>query len=109
VVWASLLLRPHIEGTRFTLRTDHAALKWMLHIDGAHGGLARWRLRLAESDKVFRRDRVHPSTRRTRCRASRHPRSTTGPYPTRYLAWRYPTREPRGSYHRKRREGFYTP
>ena len=37
VAWASLLLRPHIVGTRFTVRTDHAALKWMLHMDGAHG------------------------------------------------------------------------
>jgi len=52
VVWASLLLRPYIEGTRFTVRTDHAALKWMLHISGAHGRLARWRLRLAEFDYV---------------------------------------------------------
>ena len=52
VVWASLLLRPYIEGTRFTVRTDHAALKWMLHMDGAYGRLARWRLRLAEFDYV---------------------------------------------------------
>jgi len=52
VVWASLLLRPYIEGTRFTVHTDHAALKWMLHMDGAQGGLARWRLRLAEFDYV---------------------------------------------------------
>jgi len=37
VVWASLLLRPHIVGTRFTVRTDHAALKWVLHMNGAHG------------------------------------------------------------------------
>jgi len=52
VVWATLFLRPYIEGTRFTVRTDHAALKWMLHMDGAHGRLARWRLRLAEFDYV---------------------------------------------------------
>jgi len=52
VVWASLLLRPYIEGTRFTVRTDHAALKWMLHMDGAHGRLARWRLRSSEFDYV---------------------------------------------------------
>jgi len=54
VVWASLLLRPYVEGARFTVRTDHAALKWMLHMDGAHGRLARWRLRLVEFDYVVR-------------------------------------------------------
>jgi len=52
VVWASLLLRPFFEGTRFTVRTDHAALKWMLHMDGAHGRLMRWRLRLVEFNYV---------------------------------------------------------
>lgn len=52
VVWSVLLLRPYLEGTRFTVRTDHAALKWMLHMDSAHGRLARWRLRLAEYDYV---------------------------------------------------------
>jgi len=51
-VWASLLLRPYVEGTRFTVSTDHAALKWVLHMDGAHGRLARWRLRLAKFDPV---------------------------------------------------------
>ena len=38
VVWSSLLLRPCIEGARFTVRTDHAALKWMLHMDGPMEG-----------------------------------------------------------------------
>jgi len=52
VVWASVPLRPYTEGTRFTARTDHAALKWMLHMDGAHERLAPWRLRLAEFDYV---------------------------------------------------------
>ena len=52
VVWAPLLLRSYIEGTRFTVRTDHAALKRMLHMDGAHRRLARWRLRLPEFNHV---------------------------------------------------------
>ena len=52
VVWASLLIRPYVEGTRFTVRTDHAVLKWMLHMDGAPERLARWRLRLLEFDYV---------------------------------------------------------
>ena len=46
------LLRPYIEGTRFTVRTDHAALKWMLHMNMAHGRLARSRHRLSEFDYV---------------------------------------------------------
>ena len=52
VEWASLLLRPSIEGTRFTGLTDHAALKWIMHMDSAHGRLARWQLRLAEFANV---------------------------------------------------------
>jgi len=43
VVLASLLLHPYIEGTLFTVRTAHAALYWMLRMDGSHGTLARWR------------------------------------------------------------------
>jgi len=42
-VFASLPLRPYIEGTFLTVRTDHAALKWMVHMDAAHGRLARRR------------------------------------------------------------------
>lgn len=53
LVWSVLLLRPFLEGTRFTVRTDHAALKWMLHMDGAHGRQARWRMRLLEYDYVI--------------------------------------------------------
>lgn len=50
MVWALFLLRPYLQGTRFVVRTDHKALRWMLHMDGAHGRLVRWRLRLAEFD-----------------------------------------------------------
>jgi len=55
VVRTSLLLHPYIERTCFTVRTDHAALKWTLHMDGAHGKLARWRLHLAEFDYVVQK------------------------------------------------------
>ena len=48
VVWAVLLLRPYLEGTRYTIRTDHDALRWILNMADATGKLARWRLRLAE-------------------------------------------------------------
>ena len=50
VVLDIFMLRPYLQGTRFTVRTDHSALRWMLHTDGTHGRLARWRLRHAEFD-----------------------------------------------------------
>ena len=50
VVWSVLHLRPYLEGTRFTVRTDHHALNWLLQSTSIEGRLARWRLRLAEYD-----------------------------------------------------------
>jgi len=50
VVRAFFKLRPYVQATRFIVRTDHSALRWMLHMDGAHGRLARWRRRLFEFD-----------------------------------------------------------
>jgi len=37
IVWALLLLRAYLEGVRFLLRTDHAALKWILTTSDATG------------------------------------------------------------------------
>jgi len=49
VVWESLDLRPHLEGDRFLVRTDHDCLRWILNIEGSgNPRLARWRLRLSE-------------------------------------------------------------
>jgi hypothetical protein len=48
IVWAVTNLRPYLEGTEFTVRTDHHALKWVMNLSDAQGLLARWRLRLAE-------------------------------------------------------------
>lgn len=50
VVWAMLHLRPYLQGNTFVLRTDHAALRWILNMADATGKLARWRLRLLEYD-----------------------------------------------------------
>ena len=50
VFWAISLLRPYLEGTRFTVRTDHNSLTWILSITPSEGRLARWRLRLSEFD-----------------------------------------------------------
>jgi transposase InsO family protein len=50
IVWAVTHLRPYVEGKRFTVRTDHNALRWVMNLSDAQGRLARWRLRLAEFD-----------------------------------------------------------
>ena len=50
IVWAVLHLRPYLEGKRFTIRTDHHSLRWVLNLADAQGRLARWRLRLQEFD-----------------------------------------------------------
>jgi RNase H-like domain found in reverse transcriptase len=48
IVWAVTHLQPYLEGTEFTVRTDHHALRWVMNLSDAQGRLARWRLRLAE-------------------------------------------------------------
>ena len=50
IVWGILALRPYLDSSRFTLRTDHEPLRWILNIAEPSGRLARWRLRLAEFD-----------------------------------------------------------
>ena len=46
----SCLLRSYLEGTKFIVRTDHDALRWILDLSNATGRLARWCLRLSEFD-----------------------------------------------------------
>ena len=61
VVWDITTLRPYLEGTKFTVRTDDDALRWMLTLTEPSGILMRWRLRLSEFDFkiVYRPGRVH--------------------------------------------------
>jgi hypothetical protein len=43
------LLRPYLEGNRFTVRTNHSALTWLFNADGnSTPRLKRWRLSLAQ-------------------------------------------------------------
>jgi len=51
VVWEITSLRPYVEGTRFLVRCDHKALKWILTTTACtNNRLNRWRIRLAEFD-----------------------------------------------------------
>ena len=61
VIWAALTLRPYIAGTKFVVRTEHNALRWMMTANDPQEHLMRWRLRLMEFDYeiVYRPGRVH--------------------------------------------------
>ena len=48
VVWTLKTLRPYLLYEKFTVHTDHAALRWLLTIEEPSGRLMRWRLRLCE-------------------------------------------------------------
>lgn len=48
IVFAVLLLRPCLCGTRFEIRTYHDLLRCILHQDTPSGRLARWKFRLQE-------------------------------------------------------------
>lgn len=48
VVWAGFLFRPYPYYCRFTVPTDHRALKGILNWPESTGKLACWRLRLTE-------------------------------------------------------------
>lgn len=50
VIFATKQFRCYLYGRKFTLHTDHAALRWLLNLKDPSSRLTRWSLRLAEFD-----------------------------------------------------------
>ncbi|KAG5873267.1 hypothetical protein JTB14_013178 [Gonioctena quinquepunctata] len=48
VIWSKEKLRPYIEGTHFTVVTDHWALCWLNNFEDPTGRLGRWNLKLQQ-------------------------------------------------------------
>lgn len=75
VVKAVKHFQPYLLGRRFTLRTDHASLKWLMNFREPEGQVARWIQRLQEYDfEIIHR----PGTRHVNADAlSRRPCTTS--------------------------------
>lgn len=61
VIWAVERFRPYIEGTHFTIITDHYSLLWLHNLKDPQGRLARWALRLQpySFDLIHRKGKEH--------------------------------------------------
>jgi RNase H-like domain found in reverse transcriptase/Reverse transcriptase (RNA-dependent DNA polymerase)/Integrase zinc binding domain/Integrase core domain len=61
VVWGVKQTRPYVERTKFKIRTDHSALRWLFGAAEENQRICRWRLALAEFQFVveYRPGRKH--------------------------------------------------
>jgi len=61
IVFAVAKFRPYIWGRRFTVVTDHNALRWLFNIKDPNGRLARWSLQLQSYDMeiIHRPGKIH--------------------------------------------------
>lgn len=61
VVWAIEKLRPYLEGSHFTVITDHWSLKWLASLKDPNGRLARWSVKLQQYsfDVIHRKGADH--------------------------------------------------
>lgn len=50
VLFAVEKFRPYIEGTKFTIITDHWSLLWLMTLKDPHGRVGRWVLKLQQFD-----------------------------------------------------------
>lgn len=61
VIFSIEKFRPYVEGTKFTVITDHYSLLWLSNLKNPTGRLARWSLRLRQNsfDLVHRKGADH--------------------------------------------------
>lgn len=61
VIFAIEKLRPYLEGSHFTVITDHYSLLWLHSLDNPSGRLARWAVRLQQYsfDIIHRKGKEH--------------------------------------------------
>lgn len=61
VIFSIEKFRPYVEGTKFTVVTDHYSLLWLSNLKNPTGRLARWSLRLRQNsfDLIHRKGADH--------------------------------------------------